>query len=104
MTRSFKKVDVPIGRVEFMGQVMHLAEHRGRLVGAMADESGQVVVVTRDEQVSAASCRRLLREGIDLLLNRAECVLATQAAEGFASETFPTPAYSKSFGTQVDPD
>ncbi len=72
-------VEVPIGRVELLGQILHLVEHQGHLASVLTDETGQVVVAMEDERLSAAGCRRLLRSGIDLLLDRAEGIYKTQA-------------------------
>lgn len=70
-----KKLDLPIGRIEFLGQVLHLVEHEGRLVAACTGQSGGVIAALTAPRVSAADCRRLMRQAIDLLFDSAEAEL-----------------------------
>jgi hypothetical protein len=74
-------LDLPLGRIELLGQVLHLIEHDGELVIACADETNSVIVASAAPRVSAANCRRLMREAIDLLLESAEAGLRTNGSE-----------------------
>lgn len=71
-----KTVDIPIGRVELFGLVLHIVEHDGRLVAACPDAEGMVVAPLSQPDVSSRSCRRLMRSAVDLLLTAAEKALS----------------------------
>ena len=75
------KLDVPLGRIEFLGQVLHFVEHDGRLVAACTDEAGDVIAALTAPSMSAANCRRLMREAIDLLLDSAEAELRSHKSQ-----------------------
>jgi hypothetical protein len=79
MRSSMNRLDIPIGRVELFGQVLHIVEHDGRLVAACTDERGKVVTAMTANDISAKSCRRLMRSAVDLLLNAAETALGRAA-------------------------
>jgi hypothetical protein len=72
MRSSAKALDIPIGRVELFGLVLHIVEHDGRLVAACPDERGKVVAALTATDMSAKNCRRLMRSAVDLLLEAAE--------------------------------
>lgn len=72
MKRKAKPLDIPLGRVELFGQVLHIIEHDGRLVAACTDEAGDVVEALTSKDMGTAGCRDLMRRAIDLLLTAAE--------------------------------
>ena len=73
------KLDVPLGRIEFLGQVLHLVEHEGRLIAACTGESGRVAAALTAPRITAADCRRLMRQAIDLLFDSAEGELKSRS-------------------------
>lgn len=72
MKPSHTPLDIPLGRVELFGQILHIVEHQGRLVAACTDENGAVIEALTSDAVSAAACRDLMRRAIDLLLEAAD--------------------------------
>ena len=68
-------LNIPIGRVEFFGQVLNIVEHEGRLVAAATDESGMPYEALSSLFVDRGGCRFLMREALDLLLDAAELSL-----------------------------
>lgn len=72
MKSSAKAIDIPIGRIELFGLVLHIMEQQGRLVAVCTDEEGGVVVPLSTPGISARSCRRLMQSAVDLLLDAAE--------------------------------
>jgi hypothetical protein len=95
------QLNIPIGRIEFLGQVLNIVEHDGRLVAACTDECGMPCEVLSLPGLDAASCRRLMCDSISLLLNTAEISLALTAfsAAGCgrpASAGLPTAACQES--------
>ena len=85
MTGRHKDLDLPLGRIEFLGQVLHLVEHDGRLVAACIDPSGGVIAALTAPRVDAAHCRRLMCQGIDLLFDAAEAKLRSRDHAGQAN-------------------
>ena len=82
MTSRHNNLDLPLGRIELLGQVLHLVEHDGRLVAACTDEAGGVIAALTAPRVTAAHCRRLMRQAIDLLLDAAEERLQSRRCAG----------------------
>jgi hypothetical protein len=80
------EIDVPVGRVEFLGQIVHVVEHNGRFAAAMTDDTGRLAVAFEENDISAASCRRALRRGIDLLFDRAAAILQAKATNERGSD------------------
>lgn len=79
MGSAIKTADIPIGRVELFGLVLHIVEHDGRLVAAYANDEGRVAAALSETGVSGRSCRRLMRSAVDLLLDAAETALSEPA-------------------------
>lgn len=50
-------LDIPLGRVEFMGQVLHIIERDGSLFAAGTNEEGRVMAVLGERALSARGCR-----------------------------------------------
>lgn len=91
MTRSETRLDVPIGRVELLGQVLHIVEHDGRLVAVCHDEHGMPVEALVSQRLDGHGCRNLMREAVDLLIQAADISLlltafATNGRRGAAQE------------------
>lgn len=72
-------IDIPIGRVEFLGQVLHIVEHEGRLLAACNDEHGVPFEALASGRLDGHGCRDLMREAIDLLIDAADFSLTLSA-------------------------
>lgn len=79
MTNDSTRLNVPIGRIEFLGQVLNIVEHDGRLVAACTDETGMPCEVLSNPRLDAFGCCRLMRESVFLLFQTAELSLALSA-------------------------
>jgi hypothetical protein len=80
MATPAKSVDIPIGRVELFGMVLHIVERQGHLVAACTDDHGGVAVPLATPGISAKSCRKLMRSAVDLLLDAAEAAFPESPA------------------------
>jgi hypothetical protein len=76
-------LNIPIGRVEFLGQVLHIVECDGRLVAACPDESGMPYEILAAPRVDVPACRDLMWRSMDLLFETSELALQLTA---FAAE------------------
>jgi hypothetical protein len=85
-----RPLDIPLGRVEFMGQVLHIVEHEGRLVAACNDEHGMPYEALSAARLDSRACRELMCEAVGLLLDSADLSLvlsAFTAHEGHRPQT-----------------
>jgi hypothetical protein len=74
-SKMTKSIDIPIGRVELLGQVLHIVEHDGHLVAACNDEHGMPFEALACEQLDGHGCRNLMRQAVDLLTEGADISL-----------------------------
>lgn len=92
--RAARPLDIPVGRVEFMGQVLHIVEHEGRLVAACNDEQGMPYEALASLRLNARACRDLMHEAVDLLIQAADISLMFAALA--ASGAMPCPCRGQS--------
>jgi hypothetical protein len=79
MPKSSRCLDIPVGRVEFMGQVLHIVEHEGRLVAVCNDEHGMPYEALSAARLDSRACRELMCEAVSLLLDAADLSLVLSA-------------------------
>jgi hypothetical protein len=69
MEASQKTPTLPLGRLEYLGQVLHLVEHNGRLLLVGACRNNEPLVLSSTPGVSANESRAILHAAVDLALN-----------------------------------